>query len=1357
MKNNTLKISLILLLILILPAKFLLGIPPTISSFTPLTGSIGTLITITGTNFPQTVTITVGGGSAIPVSISGNRIVAMIIAGATTGIITMITPTGISSSSNSFTVMESQLPITQQGNKLGGTITTGPSNYGSSVCLSADGNTAIIGGPEDSGSDGAAWIYTRKDGVWTQDGNKLVGNSIFGYAKQGFSVSISAEGNTALIGGYNDNSGQGAAWVFVKSGGNWVQQAKLIGTGSSGTPHQGYSVSLSANGNTAIVGGYSDNNGQGAAWIFIRQSNSIWSQQGDKLIGTGNIGAALQGISVSLSANGNTAIIGGVGNNGNQGAAWVFGRYNGVWTEKSKLIGPGSIGVARQGHSVGLSADGNVAILGGYTDSSNHGAAWVFDRINGIWNQQGHKLANTGDTGAALLGCSVSLSADGNTALLGGYADSNNYGASWVYKRTAGVWAQAGIKLRGTGNAGQAQQGFAVALSSDGNTAIIGGNKDSNYYGAAWLLSEAPFANLSALTISAGNLEPAFATAVVSYSDSVGYEVASISLTAITVDTGANMQARVNGGIYKNMMSGIALDSLNLNVGINTIEIKVSAQNGTVIKMYTIYIIREVANANLIALTISSGILSPVFATQTTTYIVRLNYVISSITLRPTAALAASWIQVSVNGGSYASITNGGISNPLLLNIGSNVIVLKVTAPDSSVINFYTITVTRILPPTITSFSPLVGPVGSLVTINGTNLNNPTALTICGVTAIIVSNSGNRLVALLMPGAISGNISITTIGGNVSSNPFIVVPSQTPFSQQGNKLIGTGNAGASWQGSSIDLSADGNTVITSGYNDSNDKGATWVFTRNGNVWSQQGGKLVGSGNIGGAHQGSSISLSADGNTAIIGGFYDDIQKGAAWIFTRKDSIWTQQGNKLVGSGNIGAASLGSSVDLSADGNTAIIGGYNDNFSQGAAWVFVRNAGVWKQQGNKLAANAGAAQGISVSLSADGNTAIVGGYGDSGGYGAAWVYTRSGEVWTQQGNKLFGTGNTGLCAQGYSVCLSADGNTAIVGGNNDSNGTGASWVFIRNAGVWTQQGNKLKGSGNIGAARQGSEVRLSADGNKAIIGGSGDNGNRGATWIFTRKAGVWTQQGSKLIGTGSIGSARQGQSVALSSDGNTALIGGYGDNFYQGAIWVYAAAPLSSIAGLNNLIINTGTLTPVFNNQTINYTDSVDNATLSIKVTPVITDATGNILVRINNASYTAVTSGSASGPLPLNVGSNIIEIKVTAQDGITIKTYTINVTRSAPSTYLPGVHNQVGFKVYPNPTPGLINIELKEQNDAETNVKVYDARGKLFYETIINTTIAQINLRTLSDGSYFIRLSQEGKTSVKPILILGNW
>jgi hypothetical protein len=258
-----------------------------------------------------------------------------------------------------------------------------------------------------------------------------------------------------------------------------------------------------------------------------------------------------------------------------------------------------------------------------------------------------------------------------------------------------------------------------------------------------------------------------------------------------------------------------------------------------------------------------------------------------------------------------------------------------------------------------------------------------------------------------------------------------------------------------------------------------------------------------------------VALSSDGNTALIGGPVDapgpdgDIGMGAAWVFARSGSTWTQQGPKLTASDvTAGIADFGSSVALSSDGNTALIGGPADRlptFQQfngvGAAWVFARSGSTWTQQGPKLTASDETGDGgfgWGVALSSDGNIALIGGPGDNsitgrGSVGAAWVFDRSGSTWTQQGSKLVPSDETpGSCA-GQSVALSADANTALIGGPcDDPSGPGtqgAAWVFARSGSAWTQQGHKLTvAAGDIGMV--GSSVALSSEGNTVLIAGPG---------------------------------------------------------------------------------------------------------------------------------------------------------------------------------------------------------------------------------------------------------------------------
>ncbi len=483
----------------------------------------------------------------------------------------------------------------------------------------------------------------------------------------------------------------------------------------------------------------------------------------------------------------------------------------------------------------------------------------------------------------------------------------------------------------------------------------------------------------------------------------------------------------------------------------------------------------------------------------------------------------------------------------------------------------YLLFVTNILKaqtPTVTSFSPSSGAVGTLVTIVGTNLQHPTAFTIGGINAIVVSdtsvvpsNYGDTLVGLVMPGATTGIISVTTANGTITSTGNFKVTSTTcPNQQQGNKLTGkeVNENDAAYQGVSVSISADGNTAIVGGDHEGNDTGAAWIYTRSAGIWTQQGNKLVGKGSVGTyVYQGAAVSISADGNTAVVGGYGDSNNTGAVWIFVRNNGRWIQQGNKLVVTGASGPAYIGGSVSVSADGNTIITGGPGDNSREGAAWVFTRSAGIWTQQGNKLLgtrATGNASLGQSVSISADGSTIIVGGNGDSNGVGAAWVFTRSAGIWTQQGNKLVGTGAIGnYIYQGTSVSISADGNTAISGGTGDNTNKGAVWVFTRSAGIWKQEGNKLIDQKSTGVEYLGYSLSISADGNTAIIGG----------WMYTRIAGTWTQQGTILINSGTF------QSVFISADGNTAIVGNDLDSNLMGAAWVFTQDSTTGIENISN--------------------------------------------------------------------------------------------------------------------------------------------------------------------------------------------
>lgn len=383
-----------------------------------------------------------------------------------------------------------------------------------------------------------------------------------------------------------------------------------------------------------------------------------------------------------------------------------------------------------------------------------------------------------------------------------------------------------------------------------------------------------------------------------------------------------------------------------------------------------------------------------------------------------------------------------------------------------------------------------------------------------------------------------------------------------PFFEQGLKKTGGEEKGAGGFGRAVALSADGNTAVIGGPNDNAEVGAAWVFTRTGSTWSQQGPKLTGAEETGKGRFGSAVALSNDGNTAVIGGYADNGEVGAAWVFTRSAEVWSQQGAKLTGSGESGTGHFGFRVAVSGDGKTTLVGGPADSTSVGAAWVFLFSGTTWEQQAELTGSGeSGKGEfGLGVALSGDGNTAFVGGGNDNAGVGAAWAFLRTGTTWAQQGAKLTGSGEVGEGHFGFRVALSEDGNTALVGGGSDNTEVGAAWVFTRSLEVWSQQGAKLTGSGETGKAHFGFSVALSASGDRALIGGPDDNNEVGAAWVFERSAEVWSQLGAKLTGTGEIGKGALTYGAALSGDGKTALLGAPGDSSEVGAAWVFFDGP-----------------------------------------------------------------------------------------------------------------------------------------------------------------------------------------------------
>ena len=203
-------------------------------------------------------------------------------------------------------------------------------------------------------------------------------------------------------------------------------------------------------------------------------------------------------------------------------------------------------------------------------------------------------------------------------------------------------------------------------------------------------------ANLSALTLGSGTLSPAFSSTTTSYSASVPNTTTDITVTPTRDQPNATIEVRVNGGAYAVVTSGTQSGVLNLNVGANPVEIRVTAQDGTTIKTYTVSVTRAPSsNANLAALILSSGTLSPAFSSSVTSYSAVVANATAGIRVTPTREQADAILRVRVNGGAYSTVTSGTQSGVLNLNPGGNTVDVLVTAQDGTTTKTYTIEVTR--------------------------------------------------------------------------------------------------------------------------------------------------------------------------------------------------------------------------------------------------------------------------------------------------------------------------------------------------------------------------------------------------------------------------------------------------------------------------------------------------------------------------------------------------------------------------------------------------------------------------------------------------------------------------------------
>jgi hypothetical protein len=363
--------------------------------------------------------------------------------------------------------------------------------FGFLVALSGTGDTALVApqGPNAECSEGVvpckiANVFVLRSGSWIRvaplELPPLMGNDSFNP-----SIALSGDGHSALVGLHNVDCESmfdcGAAYVLIRTGETWNVQGKLTPSDVVEGKFFGASVALSEDGSTALVGAPWDNceSGSecGAAYVFVRDG-SIWRQEA-KLTSSARAHREFFGIDVSLSSDGNTALIGASGNRraGPQcdpffcGAAYVFVRHGDTWSEEKKLTASDPRPNTPFGLAVSLAGNGNTAAIG---DSS--GAVYVFTRNGGDWIEE-KKLAHL----SAYFGFSVDLSEAGDFLLVGDidppcHLNRTGFdcGTAYLFLKQGGAWKEV-QEVMGTVPAGSYSHfGQSVSLSDNGRVALVG-------------------------------------------------------------------------------------------------------------------------------------------------------------------------------------------------------------------------------------------------------------------------------------------------------------------------------------------------------------------------------------------------------------------------------------------------------------------------------------------------------------------------------------------------------------------------------------------------------------------------------------------------------------------------------------------------------------------------------------------------------------------------------------------------------------------------------------------------------------------------------------------------------------------
>ncbi len=414
---------------------------------------------------------------------------------------------------------------------------------------------------------GALYVFLKGAG-WATGTQvaKLTASDYTAYNYLGYSVAISGDGNTIAAGAPGVSSSRGTVYVFEKGAG-WAsrnENARLIASDRVASDALGHSVAISANGstiaagaNTAHIGANAD---AGALYVFEKGGGWTSGTQTAKLTASDGAANAYLGFSVAISADGNTIVGGSNGNTsgaiGNAGAVYLFEKGL-AWTsgtETAKLTTSDPAENGQFGISAAVSSDGSTVASGAYEatvgTSTYVGAVYVFEK-GATWSSKTEtaKLTASVATSGMELGRSLAITPDGNTIAAGADGTSFNRGAVYVFKKGAGwVNGTEAAKLTASDAASDNYLGISVGISSDGNTVAAGAWQAYGQAGAAYVFEQSAS---SSPAISCSPASKNFGSVNTGTSSSQTFTVSNTGTAALTIGTiavsGTNASLFTNG------------------------------------------------------------------------------------------------------------------------------------------------------------------------------------------------------------------------------------------------------------------------------------------------------------------------------------------------------------------------------------------------------------------------------------------------------------------------------------------------------------------------------------------------------------------------------------------------------------------------------------------------------------------------------------------------------------------------------------------------------------------------------------------------------------------------------------------